>query len=68
MSSWMPEPTSSGFGLNKSITDTALRNGNKIGEVYQYSFRKHHYTETKVFNDLLMTVDAADSAVLVLLD
>ncbi len=43
---------------------------NYIFEVFQSGFRKNHSTETavKVLNDILLTLDAAKSAVLVLLD
>ncbi len=44
---------------------------NNIFEVFQSGFRKKHSTETalvKVLNDILLTLDAAKSAVLVLLD
>ncbi len=44
---------------------------NKIFEVFQSGFRKYHSTETallKVLNDILLTGDAGDHAVLVLLD
>ncbi len=44
---------------------------NKIIEVFQSGFRKHHSTETafmKVLNDILLTGDAGDHDVLVLLD
>ena len=44
---------------------------NNVYERFQSGFKPHHSTETallRVFNDLILTVDSGDSAVLVLLD
>ena len=44
---------------------------NDIYEKFQSGFKPHHSTETallRVFNDLILTADSGDSAVLVLLD
>ncbi len=59
--------------LEKSVLDqlqTFLAD-NLIFEVFQSGFRKYHSTETallKVFNDILLTCDSGNYAVLVLLD
>ncbi len=59
--------------LEKTVLDqlqTFLAD-NLIFEVFQSGFRKYHSTETallKVFNDILLTCDSGNYAVLVLLD